>query len=341
MQKKIILTGYGTVARELLKLIHTRTVAIKEKYGVEFMVTGIVGSKGMLYQSEGIDLHALLESGAGSNALFSYSQNFEVPMIEPDFQEDVLIECTPTNVETGEPGLTYLMKAIDTGMDVVCVSKGALVHSYRDIKKRAEEKGIRLKYSGATAAALPTIDIGEYSLSGCTISRIEGILNGTSNFILTCMYENNLSFVEALRIAQEKGIAESNPSLDVKGFDSACKILLLANSLLGTNYSINDIKISGIEHLTREDIHNAKMRNRHIKLLARASKEQGKFILDVTPCELDEEHPLFHVTGTNKGVLFETIEMGTICTTGGASHPRGAAAAALKDLINLYRKDLY
>lgn len=153
------------------------------------------------------------------------------------------------------------------------------------------------------------------------------------------MHENNLSFLESLYIAKEKGIAESDPSLGVKGFDSACEILLLANSLLGTNYLLKDIKVSGIEHLTREDIHKEKMSNRHIKLMARAYKEDEKVILDVTPCERDEEHPLSHVNETNKEVLFETIEMGTICSTGGASHPRGAAA--VKDLINIYEKDLY
>lgn len=341
MKKKIIITGYGNVARELLKLIHMNSSAIKERYGLDLVVTGIVGSKGMLYQNEGINLEALLEHGLGSNALSLYSEKLKFPLIEPYFQDDVLIECTPTNIENGEPGYTYMMKAIESGMDIVSVSKGALVHSFPDMKKSAENSGSRLKYSGATAAALPTIDIGEYSLAGCTISRIGGILNGTSNFILSSMYENNLSFDNALHIAQEKGIAESNPSLDVSGFDSACKILLLANSLLGTNYTLNDITISGIEHLTKQDIQQAKIRNRHIKLLARAYKEDGKFILDVTPCELDEDHPLSHVNGTNKGVLFETVEMGTICSTGGASHPRGAAAAALKDLINLYRNDFY
>jgi homoserine dehydrogenase len=340
MEKKIILTGYGTVANELFKLILNRSGAIKDKYGFELVVTGIVGSKGMLYQSEGIKLKSLLEGGVGSKALILYSQNFNVPIIEPNFQGDVLIECTPTNIQDGEPGLTYLLKAIDSEMDVVSVSKGAFVHAFLDIKKMADKKGSRLKYSGATAAALPTIDIGEYSLSGCTITRIEGILNGTSNFILTSMNQNNFSFEEALQMAQEKGIAESNPALDIKGYDSGCKILLLANSLLGTNYSLKDIKINGIEHLTKKDIKAAKRRKRHIKLLARAYKDDGKVIIDVSPCELNENHHLFHVNGTNKGVLFETIEMGTICSIGGASHPRGAAAAALKDLINLYRGNL-
>jgi homoserine dehydrogenase len=329
MKKRIIIAGYGIVARELVKLIHTNHDRIKEQYQLDLIVTGIIGSKGMLFQKEGIRLEELLEYEAGSEALIRYS----LTLFEPAFDGDVLLDCTPTNIENGEPGLSYILTAIDSGMDVVSVAKGALVHSFEKIKQRSEEKGIRLKYSGATAAALPTVDIGEYSLAGTTITKIEGILNGTSNFILTSMNEHQLSFAEALKIAQEKGIAEANPALDVKGFDSACKLLLLSNSLLGTNKSLKDITINGIENLTKDDMERAQQKGCEIKLLASASKEK----LEVTPCELKPDHPLISVKGTNKGILFETIEMGAICCTGGASHPRGAAAAALKDVINLYR----
>lgn len=329
MKKRLTIAGYGTVAKELIKLILTNAAMIQEKYQLELVVTGIISSKGMLFQKEGLNLQKLLDFGTGSDALLHYSSD----LCEPRFDQDVLVDCTPTNIENGEPGLTYLLKAIDSGMDVVSVAKGALVHSFKEIKERSEKSGSKLKYSGATAAALPTIDIGEYSLAGSTITKIEGILNGTSNFILTSMNESQLSFEEALKIAQEKGIAEANPSLDVKGFDSACKLLLLSNSLLGTNFSLKDVKLSGIENLSYEDMAAAKSRGTKIKLLARASKET----LEVSPCELGQEHPLFHVAGTNKGILFETVEMGAICCTGGASHPRGAAAAVLKDLINLGR----
>lgn len=333
MKKRILIAGYGTVAKELVKLIQENSNKIKRKYGLEFVVTGIAGSKGMVFEKEGIQLQKLLELGAGSEALLHYSPDLS----EPTFDQDVLIDCTPTNIENGEPGLTYILNAIDAGMDVVSVAKGALVHSFKEIKQRSEQKGTRLKYSGATAAALPTIDIGEYSLAGSAITKIEGILNGTSNFILTSMNENELTFDEALKMAQEKGIAEANPALDVKGFDTACKLLLLSNSLLGSDYSLKDIKIRGIENLTKADMEKAKLRGSQIKLLGRAIKENKQVTLEVAPRELSQDHPLIHVKGTNKGILFETTEMGEICCTGGASHPRGAAAAALKDLINLYR----
>ncbi|MEH7415754.1 homoserine dehydrogenase [Neobacillus drentensis] len=337
MQKKIMIAGYGSVAREFVRLILSRSKGIKEKYQIDLLVTGIIGSKGMIYQSEGIQLQELVDFGTGSDALLLYSQHFEIPIIDPRFEGDVLIDCTPTNLENGEPGLTYYSQAIRSGMDIVSVAKGALVHSFKEIMLEAQTKGTRIKYSGATAAALPTLDIGEYSLAGTTINRIEGILNGTSNFILTSMMDDHLSFAEALQLAQQKGIAEPNPVLDVKGFDSACKLLLLSNSLLGTDYSLKDIKIRGIDEVSMEEMLNIKQKNGRLKLLATAYKKEDQVVLEVTPCEIHSHHLLFNVNGTEKGVLFETSEMGTICCTGGASNPKGAAAAALKDFINLYR----
>ena len=272
--------------------------------------------------------------GIGSSALSSYAKQFDVPFQQTEIKGDILIECSPTNIENGEPGKTYIGQALENGMDVIAVSKGALVTSFDELMEMAEKSGAKLKYSGATAAALPTLDIGEYSLAGSTITSIKGVLNGTSNYILTCMLKESLSFAEALKIAQDQGIAEANASMDVRGIDSACKILLLANRLLGAKISLDDIRISGIEGITNEDIEKAKAIGSKLKLIASASVSQDNVVVQVNVCELSKEHPLFHVDGTNKGIVFETKEMGDICVMGGASHPRAAAAAALKDLIN-------
>lgn len=341
MLKRLVITGYGNVAKELVKLIHEQQHSIKKQYGIHLSINGIVGSKGMIYKAQGLDLATLLTCGQGSEALSTYAHKTNIELTKPMFEDyDTLIECSPTDMDSGEPGLSYIHQAIEQGIDIVSVSKGALVHSFTELFKKAKFHQVNIKYSGATAAALPTLDIGEYSLAGCTITKIEGILNGTSNFILSSMAEAALSFSEALSLAQEKGIAEANPALDVQGIDSAAKILLLANGLLGTQFTINDVEITGIEHVTKENMMNAQAQGKTIKLIASAEKvDQNTFKLSVKPQKLALHHPLAHVNGTNKGIVFDTIEMGTICTTGGASHPRGAAAAALKDVINLYRTD--
>lgn len=340
MTKNITITGYGVVARELIQLIDQSKDNLLKKYGVEFKVSAIGSSQGMITATEGIDLAMLLKFGTGSSALKQYAEATQQLLLPTRMIGDVLVECSPTNTETGGAGLVYFNEAMDAQMDIVSVAKGALVHSFKEIQQKAKDNKVRIKYSGATAAALPTLDIGEFSLAGTTITKIEGVLNGTSNYILSAMDESQLSFTEALKIAQENEIAESNPKLDVAGFDSAAKILLLTNGLLEKDFSIQDVEITGIENISKTDIELAKQAGKTIKLLAQAVVEKDEVRMEVKPCAIELTHPLAHIHGTNKGIVFETIEMGTICTTGGASHPRGAAAAALKDLINLYRKDM-
>lgn len=335
--KDIIITGYGTVAKEFLKIIQRRNDKIKEHYGVSYRIIGIVGSKGMIYEEKGIDLSILLTCGKGSAAIIKYASLKGLSLQEPRWAGDVLVECSPTNLETGEPALSYIKSAIRANMHIVSVSKGALVQALPELQQLAAEHHCQIKYSGATAAALPTMDIGEFSLAGSEITSVEGILNGTSNFILSSMSEENLTFEAALKIAQDKGIAEANPALDIKGFDSAYKILLIANGLFHTQLTLNDVTIEGIQHVTKKDMQYAKINGNEIKLLASAKWQHEKLVLTVSPETISPDNPLIHVKGTNKGILFHTEEMGTICCLGGASHPKGAAAAAIKDMTNLFR----
>lgn len=334
MKKNIIISGYGNVARELVKLLTEKRQTLKETFNLEVKVCGIIGSKGMIAQEDGIQLEDLLQYGTGSAALSQYAQRMNISFQQANIKGDILVECSPTNIVNGEPGKRYMMEALSQGMDVIAVSKGALVTSFKEVMEVAEKHGAKLKYSGATAAALPTLDIGEYSLAGSTITSIKGILNGTSNYILTSMYQEQLSFEQALNHAQEKGIAEANADMDVKGIDSACKILLLSNRFLGANNRLNDIQISGIDEITTEDLAEANAEGKKLKLIAHAFVNHNQVDVQVSPMKLSQEHPLFHVDGTNKGIVFETKEMGAICVTGGASHPRAAAAAVLKDIIN-------
>ncbi|MDZ5610087.1 homoserine dehydrogenase [Bacillus pseudomycoides] len=341
MRVNVVISVYGTVGKEFVRLVLEKCTYIKEMYGIELVITGIIGSTVNLYNDKGLHIKKLLIYGTGSYALEKYIKHYPLDKTEKILFGDVLIESTPTNLQTGEPGRTYIETAIENQMDVVTISKGALVTAWKEIKEKAKLANVRIGYSGATAAALPTLDIGQFSLAGCQIESIEGILNGTTNYILTEMYEKDVTFQEALHQAQQKGIAETDPSLDVSGMDSACKLLLLANSLLRVEYSLNCISIKGIESVTKQDILKAKEQGKSLKLIAKAYKDySGNLKLEVCPCEIGKEHSLAHVNGTEKGITFHTDTMGKVTSTGGASSPRGAAAAALKDLINLYRTDI-
>ncbi|PFJ16975.1 homoserine dehydrogenase [Bacillus cereus] len=341
MKIQVVLSGYGTVGKEFIKLLNEKYLYIYETYGIDLVVSGVLGRNIAIHNEEGLSIHDLLMYGEGTAAIEKYIEHHPEERTTNSINGTVLVESTVTNLKDGNPGKQYIKQAIGKHMDIVAISKGALVTSWREIHEAAKMVNVRIRYSGATAAALPTLDIGQFSLAGCNIEKIEGILNGTTNYILTKMYEEDITFEEALKEAQNKRIAETNPILDVSGSDSACKLLLLTNSLMGVENTLENIHVKGIEHVTKQQIRNAKEQNKYMKLIASAYKdEDGKVNLNVEPFEIEKDHPLARVNGTEKGITFFTDSMGQVTTIGGASNPRGAAAAALKDVINLYRKDL-
>lgn len=341
MKIQVVLSGYGTVGREFIKLLNEKYSYIYITYGIQLVVSGVLGRNIAIHNEDGLSIHHLLMYGGGTAAIEKYLDYYPKERATNGINGTVLVESTVTNLKDGNPGKHYIKQAIEKHMDIVAISKGALVTNWREINEAAKQANVRIRYSGATAAALPTLDIGQLSLAGCHIEEIEGILNGTTNYILSKMNEEDVTFEEALKEAQSKGIAETNPILDVSGSDSACKLLLLTNSLMGTENTLTDIHIKGIEHVTKQQIQNAKEQNKYIKLIASANKDKdGNVVLHVEPSEIDRDHPLAKVNGTEKGITFFTDTMGQVTTIGGASNPRGAAAAALKDVINLYRKDL-
>jgi len=220
----------------------------------------------------------------------------------------------------------------------VTASKGPLVIDFRGLHEKAEKKHVALKFSGATAAALPALDVALYSLAGAEISRIEGILNGTTNYILTRMKEG-VDYKDALKEAQSKGIAETDPSLDVSGLDTASKILIISNALLKTDFALDDMTVEGIDAIPPYILTQGRKKDRALKLLGILFKRAEELRLEVRVTVIDSSHPLFGVDGTNKGVVFTTDTMDSVTVTGGKSDPKGAGASLLKDIINIYRKD--
>lgn len=337
MRKEIVLCGFGKLGIEFSKLLWEKRADFKEKNGIDFIITTVFGRDGAIYEQQGIDIEELLKCGEGSSAIHKYAAVKNIELKKSfDFKGDVLIDVTPTDLKTGEPSLGYSLKAMEAGLNVVFASKGALVTNYDVIHNKAVDKNVKFNFSGATAAALPTLDLGTVSLKGTTIKSIKAILNGTTNFILTEMYEKNVGFEEALKEAQKRGIAERNPTLDVEGYDSACKILLITNKVMGTTFTLKDVKITGIDKITLKDIEQCKKKSKRLKLIAESDFNNNKISLSVKPMEVNEGEFLSFINGTNKGIEFDTVEMGKVFCGGGASDPKAAAASVLKDLLNFY-----
>ena len=336
----VILTGFGHVGRAVLTLFSEKRTSVRERYGLEVDVMAVMKAEGAYYSGERLEVGRISRHGAlwteGNPAWRAGMPMSDV--IRPLGKGGCLVDCTPSNLPSGEPGLSYLLEALGSGWNVATAGKAALVTNYKRLRALAAEKGAALKFSGATAAALPTVDVGVISLAGTRIEGIQGILNGTSNYILTRMAEG-LSYGNALEVARSHGIAEPDPSYDVDGWDSAAKLVLIANACLDTEFGLDDVRISGISGMPADFVREARREGKSVKLLAAASpggRAEG-WNLEVQPSLLEPAHPLFHVEGTEKGITFLTDTMGSVTVTGGRSNPRGAAAALLKDLINIYR----
>ncbi|MFC1729273.1 homoserine dehydrogenase [candidate division KSB1 bacterium] len=337
-----VVCGCGKVGRAFLRLLAERKTVLADRYGIFVRCVAVIDIDGAVVSgADPLDPGAVLDyveqggrvehfpgSGIGSYGVSEACKRFE---------PGVIVECTPTDLKTGEPGMSHFLTALNNGWDIVTANKGPLVLDLPGLKQLAQSKNSNLRYSGATAAALPTLDVGSLSLAGSTILVIEGILNGTSNYILTGMAETGESYTSVLRKAQELGIAETDPALDVGGWDTAVKLLLLANSLLDAQFTLSDISVTGIAGVLPEDIHRAYDAGKALKLLGIVDARNGPVRLSVGPAELGKDHPLYAVNGAEKGVTFTTDTLGRITVTGGKSNPVGAAAALLKDLINLYR----
>lgn len=339
MKKRILISGYGNVGREIVRLVQKNSEYYKRMYDLEIVVCGIVASKGCIFQDFGLNLDTLLNCGKGSEAVIKYSKIYRDSFYNyPVFEGDIFIECSKSDRMTEGLSLKSITSAIDRGMDIVLVSKGALTNNFSYITELAKNKNIKLKYSGATSAALPTMDTVYYSLAGVNINSIYGILNGTTNYILTKMFNENFSFQDALYEARSQGIAESDVSLDIDGIDSASKMIIISNSILRADFKLDNVIIQGIQNITKSDIEKAKKDDKVIKLISELIYKDGQAHIRVLPRLIDKNDKLSSVNGTDKAIVFCTEEMGNIFISGGKSSLKGTAATAIKDVINILRE---
>lgn len=330
------LIGFGGVGQAFVKLLVEKKKYIFEKYNLDLKVKYILKSDGGISKSNGIDLEELAEFINKKKSIkehILWKENLKFEEIIQNNDVDTLVELTSTNIETGEPGLTHIKTALESGINVVTGNKGPIILKYRELKEIADKNSVKLKVGCTTGGALPSINGGLYDVAGSEIQAIEGILNGTTNYILSKMSMEEVSYEEALAQAQKDGIAEANPSLDVLGYDTACKIVILANVLMDANIKLEDIEVKGITEVKLETIKESKKENAKLKLIGRVYREDNMVKAYVRPIKIKEDHLLYFVDYKNKGILFKTDSLGDISIIGGASGTRNAAASILRDLV--------
>lgn len=332
------LIGFGGVGQALIKLLIDKESYLLQQYNLKINVKYIIKSNGGIYNASGINLSEILkviDENINITCHNEWKDNLNINDIIDNNDIDTLVELTSTNIETGEPGLTHIRKSLENNINVVTGNKGPILLDYKKLKVLADNNNVELKVGCTTGGALPSINGGIYDIAGSKIQSIEGVLNGTTNYILSKMANDNVDYKEALLEAQKVGIAESDPGLDVLGYDTASKIIILSNVLMNSDLKLEDLKINGIEEVRLDNIEKAKVRGNKIKLIGKVYKKDNLVKGYVTPIEIDENHPLYCVDYKNKGIYYKTDTLGDISIIGGASGTMNAAASILRDIILL------
>lgn len=336
---RFALIGLGNIGRNLLDILVHRQEAVHQRYQLEFRLVAAADSSGALVDPAGIDMVALRDRKAASKGVATMTgaaPGLDARNLVRDLDADLLVDASPTNLVDGEPGLTCTRLALERGMHVVAANKAPLVLAYDELTALAKQKSLRLLFSGTVAGGLPTVNLGVRDLAGSGVLKVEGIFNGTTNYILTRMLDEGISYQEALEGAQEAGIAEADPTLDVDGYDAANKLVIIANSVLGRPTKLADVAIEGIRHLTLEDLTEARRQGCVIKPLAVAEWNGGDYALRVGPVALPEEHHLARTGMWDMGVVYTTDYMGVISAVIEEKGPVPTSAAVLRDMITIY-----
>ncbi len=338
MKWKTAVIGFGNVSQGLVRILASKKEMLKEKYGLDFQLMAISDPvKGSVYDKNGLDLAKIVELLERTGNIKGYPtgvKNLDSIKTIKETDTNLIVETTPTNVKTGEPGLTHMKTALQSKKSVVTTNKGPIALAYPELKKLAEENGVYIRFEGTVLSGTPSLNLALEALAGCSISKVQGIVNGTTNFILTKMEEGK-AYEDALKEAQELGYAETDPTADVEGWDAAVKTVIMANVVMGGNVTIGDIHRKGITGIALEDVRKAKENNKRIKLIAEVVKEGDKINVSVSPKEVPLTHPLANVMNAINALTFTTDHLGDITIIGPGAGRVETGQALLSDILAL------
>ncbi|VAX32453.1 Homoserine dehydrogenase [hydrothermal vent metagenome] len=318
---KIGLIGFGTIGAGVVKILADNADVIRQRLGATLEIGKIADLD--ITTDRGVQV----ESGV-------LTTDTEAVLNDPEIE--VVIEL----IGGYEPARSFVLQAIQNGKHVVTANKALLAKHGEEIFSAADEKGVGIGFEAAVGGAIPIIRSLREAFSANRISVIEGIVNGTANYILSKMSDENCDFKTALQEAQEKGYAEADPTFDIEGIDSAHKIAILTRLAYGAPISLDEITIQGITSITTEDIECAREFGYRIKLLA-ISKFDGKFIdVRVHPAMIRENNPMANVNGVLNAIRVcdDLMEENILVGHGAGALPTGAAVVG--DVIEIVRNSL-
>jgi homoserine dehydrogenase len=335
---RIVLIGFGVVGQGFAALLRDKAAYLRDSLGLMPRLIGVyTRTRGSLYHADGLDPNALLTIiKAGTLDDYPYmsglGRSWDALRLIRKGEADVLVEVTPTNLIDAQPALSHIRAALESGMHVITANKGPIALAYDELRRLAAQKRRHLRFESTVMAGTPSIRLAMQNLAGCTITAARGILNGTTNYILTQM-ETGKTYSEALAEAQALGYAESDPTADVEGWDAAAKALIIAASVFNKRLALDELHVSGISHLTPDHIWTAGEAGERWKLIAEVTPEGGR----VEAMRIPKSHPLAGVSGATNAITYTTDLLGDVTLIGAGAGGQQTAFGILSDLIDIHQ----
>ncbi len=336
----ICMIGFGNVGKAFAQLITRKTNQIADEYNISFIVVAIAtGSHGQAINHAGINLKKALDISIKNGTLDDLSE-ISTPASIQDFialsKADFLLENSPVNYETGEPAITHIKAALANNMHAVSANKGPVVHAYDELTTLAHACNRQFLFESSVMDGAPIFSVFREALPAAEINGFEGILNSCTNLLIEKMEEGS-SFEEAVAYAQSIGIAETDPSGDIDGWDASIKMAALTTVLMGIPLKPQDVDRKGIRDLTPHLIRQAKKEGKRWKLVCTAEKMGGKITAKVSPQLVLPSSPLFSVNGTSSFVIFKTDVLPGLGILESDPSPETTAYGLLADILNIIK----
>jgi homoserine dehydrogenase len=336
---RLALVGFGVVGQGLAEILLKHKDRLKKDHGFECSVVAVSDFvKGAAYDPKGLDLAKLLAL-AKDNKISEYpgaATGWNALDTIVKSNADVVVEATYTDIKTAEPAYSHFKAALASGKHLVTTNKGPTALYFREVAALAKSKKLQFRYEGTVISGTPALNLTELCLAGNEITEIRGIVNGTTNFILTNM-EKGKSYAEALKEAQDLGFAEAVPDADVEGFDAMAKVVILAKAVMGADIKVADVDRTGITKITLDDINAAKAEGKRWKLIGRVAREGGAVRASVRPEKLDVADPLAGVGGATNALTFSTDLIRNVTIIGPGAGKIETGYSILVDLLAIHR----
>jgi homoserine dehydrogenase len=337
---RLAIIGFGNVGQGLAQILAERGDELRNLFGADVRISAVSDIRlGSVYDPHGLSPSVLLSVIRKDGTL----QRVEAPFRGWDSmrtirntETDVVVELSPTDLETGEPAISHIRAALESGKHVITTNKGTVALKWRELARLAADHGVEFGVEGTVMSGTPVLRMGAELLAAAGITKIQGIINCTTNYILTQMHGGK-PYAEALLEAQSKGYAEVHPEGDVEGHDAAGKLVILANVLMNAPIGVEDVERDGITRLTKQDIGEAEDAGEVWKLIASLEETPAGLEARVRPERIPRSHPLASVNGATNAITFTTKLLGDITLIGPGAGRLETGYAILCDLLAIDR----